>query len=99
MVEDQPPCCEAMTGLSNGQLTELGIAGSTASVASTFRKVLARLDAATLDQLVGPFLWTRSAVAGGRRMIAIDGKTVRGARPPQAWLRIWCRRSTTPPAR
>ena len=48
--------------------------------ASTFRKVLARLDAPVLDQLIGAFVWTRTRVAGGRRVIAIDGKTVRGAR-------------------
>jgi predicted transposase YbfD/YdcC len=48
--------------------------------ASTFHKVLARLDAATLDRLVGAFLWTRTHLVEGRRVIAIDGKTVRGAR-------------------
>jgi len=41
---------------------------------------LARLDAGYLDQLAGAFIWTRTRVAGGRRVIAIDGKTVRGAR-------------------
>lgn len=43
-------------------------------------QVLARVDAAVLDRLVGVFLWTRTRIVGGRRMIAIDGKTVRGAR-------------------
>jgi len=47
--------------------------------ASTFRKVLARLDASVLDQVIGAFVWTRTRVAGGRRVIAVDGKTVRGA--------------------
>ena len=48
--------------------------------ASTFRKVLSRLDADCLDQLAGAFIWTRTRLAGGCRVIAIDGKTVRGAR-------------------
>jgi predicted transposase YbfD/YdcC len=66
--------------LTGPQLVELGLSRPTAPDASTFRKVLARLDAATLDRLVGAFLWTRTHVVGGRRVIAIDGKTVRGAR-------------------
>jgi predicted transposase YbfD/YdcC len=66
--------------LTGPQLAELGLSRPTAPDASTFRKVLARLDAATLDRLVGAFLWTRTGVVGGRRVIAIDGKTVRGAR-------------------
>jgi len=47
---------------------------------STFRRVFARLDPDTLARVVGASLWTRTAVLGGRRVIAIDGKTVRGAR-------------------
>lgn len=47
---------------------------------STFRRVFARLDAAVLDGLVGAFLWTRTATVAGRRVLAIDGKTLRGAR-------------------
>ncbi len=66
--------------LTGEQVAELGISRSSAPDASTFRKVLARLDAATLDRLVGALLWTRTRVVGGRRVIAIDGKTVRGAR-------------------
>jgi predicted transposase YbfD/YdcC len=66
--------------LTGAQLAELGLSRSSAPDASTFRKVFTRLDAATLDAVVGAFLWTRTRVAGGRRVIAIDGKTVRGAR-------------------
>ncbi|MHB1874005.1 MAG: ISAs1 family transposase [Streptosporangiaceae bacterium] len=66
--------------LTGEQLTELGLTRATAPDASTFRKVFARLDAATLDRLVGAFVWTRTRVVNGRRVIAIDGKTVRGAR-------------------
>ena len=47
---------------------------------STLRKLLARLDADALDRVLGAWLWTRSDVAHGRRVIALDGKTVRGAR-------------------
>ena len=66
--------------LTGEQLVELGISRPTAPDASTFRKVFARLDATTLDRLVGAFVWTRTRVVAGRRVIAIDGKTVRGAR-------------------
>src|SRR5215472_3458280 len=66
--------------LTGAQLAELGLSRGVAPDASTFRKVLARLDAPVLDQLAGAFVWTRARVAGGRRVIAIDGKTVRGAR-------------------
>jgi predicted transposase YbfD/YdcC len=47
---------------------------------ATFRRLFARLDADTLDRLLGAFMWTRTGVVDGRRVIAIDGKTVRGAR-------------------
>jgi predicted transposase YbfD/YdcC len=66
--------------LTGAQLAELGLSRGVAPDASTFRKVLARLDAPVLDQLAGAFVWTRTQTAGGRRVIAIDGKTVRGAR-------------------
>ena len=66
--------------LTGAQLAELGLSPGVTPDASTFRKVLARLDAAVLDQIVGVFLWTRTRVVRGRRVIAIDGKTVRGAR-------------------
>jgi predicted transposase YbfD/YdcC len=66
--------------LTGEQLAALGLVRSNAPDASTFRKVFARMDAATLDRLVGALLWTRTRVAEGRRVIAIDGKTVRGAR-------------------
>lgn len=70
--------------LSGTQLAELGLSRPVAPDASTFRKVFARLDAATLDRLVGALLWTRTRMVGSgssaRRVIAIDGKTLRGAR-------------------
>ena len=47
---------------------------------STLRKLFARLDADALDRLLGAFMWTRTRVVGSRRVIALDAKTVRGAR-------------------
>jgi hypothetical protein len=41
-------------------------------------------DADLLDQVIGAFLWTRTHVVASRRVIAIDGKTVRGARTAKA---------------
>lgn len=40
---------------------------------------MARLDATALDQMIGAYVWTRTRTVNGRRVIAIDGKTVRGA--------------------
>jgi hypothetical protein len=64
--------------------TRLGLTRSAAPDEATFRRVLAGLDAAVVDGLLGAFMWTATQVvagpAGGRRVIAIDGKTVRGAR-------------------
>ncbi len=33
-----------------------------------------------MDQVLGTWLWTRAVRAGGRLVIAVDGKAVRGAR-------------------
>lgn len=64
--------------LSGQALARLGVGA--APDESTLRKLFARLDADKLDQQAGAFVWTRTHVAGGRRVIALDGKTVRGAR-------------------
>jgi predicted transposase YbfD/YdcC len=40
----------------------------------------ALLSADVLDRVTGAWLWTRAMQSGGRLVIAIDGKTVRGAR-------------------
>jgi hypothetical protein len=70
--------------LAPEQLSGLGLTRAVAPDTSTFRRVLTRLDAAVLDALVGAFIWTRTGVVAGptgrRRVIAIDGKTIRGAR-------------------
>ena len=61
-------------------MKQLGAAGSERPSESTIRRVLTRVDGQVLDQLIGAFVWTRSAVIDQRRVIAIDGKTIRGAR-------------------
>jgi predicted transposase YbfD/YdcC len=47
---------------------------------STFRRAFALVSADVLDRALGAWLWTRAVQAGGRLVIAVDGKTVRGAR-------------------
>jgi predicted transposase YbfD/YdcC len=68
--------------LDEPHLAQLGLTRPQAPDASTFRRVFTRLDAAALDRLIGACLWTRTASIAGRRIIALDGKTVRG--PPTA---------------
>lgn len=66
--------------LPRGYLTRIGL-GSTASPdESTLRQLFARLDSDALDRVLGAWVWTRSSVINGRRVIALDGKTVRGSR-------------------
>jgi predicted transposase YbfD/YdcC len=48
--------------------------------ASTFRRAFALVSADALDRVLGAWLYTRAARVCGRLVIAIDGKTVRGAR-------------------
>jgi len=64
--------------LASQQLSRLGLGA--APEESTLRKLFARLDADALDGVLGAWLWTRTVLVDGRRVIAIDGKTVRGAR-------------------
>jgi predicted transposase YbfD/YdcC len=47
---------------------------------STFRRAFALVSADVLDRVLGAWLHTRAVRAGGRLVIAIDGKTVRGAK-------------------
>src|SRR5579875_3013938 len=47
---------------------------------STFRRAFALVSADVLDRVLGAWLHTRAVSAGGRLVIAIDGKTVRGAK-------------------
>lgn len=47
---------------------------------STFRRLFARLDADRLDRALEAWAATRAAIIAGRKVIAIDGKSVHGAR-------------------
>src|SRR5579859_5847213 len=47
---------------------------------STFRRAFALVSPDVLGRVLGAWLWTRAVRAAGRLVIAIDGKTVRGAR-------------------
>ncbi len=47
---------------------------------STFRRAFALVSADVLDQVLGTWLWTRARQAGGRLVIAVDGKALRGAK-------------------
>jgi len=70
---------EWVAAQSTQTLTQLGITGQGPDE-STIRRTFARLEADVLDRILGTHLWTKTAVLGRRRVIAIDGKTVRGAR-------------------
>lgn len=61
-------------------LTELGL--DRPAEESTFRRLFAGLDAGRLDQILGLWATTRAGTVQGRRVIAVDGKSVRGAREP-----------------
>jgi hypothetical protein len=47
---------------------------------STYRRAFALVSADILELVLGTWLWSRAVRAGGRLVIAIDGKAVRGAR-------------------
>ncbi len=47
---------------------------------STFRRTFALVSADVLDRVLGAWLYTRAVRSGGRLVIAVDGKTVRGAK-------------------
>jgi predicted transposase YbfD/YdcC len=64
--------------LGTDQLQRLGL--ERAPVESTVRKLFARLDTAALDRQLAVLAWCRVRQVGGRRVVAIDGKTIRGAR-------------------
>jgi predicted transposase YbfD/YdcC len=63
-----------------GVLARVGIGGARRPCEATLRRVLTRLDGEVLDAVVGAWMRTRVGLIGGRRVIAIDGKTIRGAR-------------------
>ena len=63
-----------------GVLMDLGITGPAGPAESTIRRVCTMIDPGLLDQVLGAFMWTRTHTIGQRRVIALDGKTIRGAR-------------------
>ena len=63
---------------SDQVLAALGITGRAPSE-PTIRRLLSAVDAAAVSAAVGAYVWTRTAMAGGRRVIAIDGKSLRGS--------------------
>lgn len=65
---------------SDHVLTVLGAGDRDVPSESAIRRLLTRLDPDLLDSALGGWMWTRTAQVGGRRVIALDGKTVRGAR-------------------
>jgi hypothetical protein len=61
-------------------LSGFGLTRSEPPSEPTLRRILTALDAEVLDRVLGAWMWTRTTTTAGRRVIAIDGKTVRGAR-------------------
>ncbi|MGV9546440.1 ISAs1 family transposase [Nocardia beijingensis] len=47
---------------------------------TAIRRCLQQLAPDTFDAVIGSWMWLRTTVSGGRRVIAFDGKTLRGAR-------------------
>ena len=77
-------------------------AGSAVPAEATIRRTLARLDADALAAAVGAWLADRDQrpARQRRRAVAVDGKTLRGARRAATAARCTCwPRWTTPPAR
>jgi len=62
-----------------GEFTAFGL-GAVGPCESTIRRCLQRLDASNLDALIGGWMWLQTKVCDGRRVIACDGKSLRGAR-------------------
>lgn len=60
-------------------LAGLGV-GAAVPSESTIRRCLQRLAPDKLDELIGAWMWLRTSTVSGRRVIAFDGKTLRGAR-------------------
>lgn len=69
---------EFATDLTPAQLAVLGLRSAPGE--SNLRKLFARLDAAAVDLCLAAWAFTRSRRIKGRLVIAIDGKSLRGAR-------------------
>ena len=101
------PGCAATPGSRPGRasppeevLARLGVRYRRPSE-KTFRSLLSRLDAADLDRRLGGYFTAvaaaRAAGEGGLLAVALDGKTVRGARRGGDGQRTWWRCSPTVP--
>ena len=72
---------EHAADLAPADLEALGLEeGRALPSESTIRRVLQRVNADDLDARVSSWLRTRVGAIGGRRVIAVDGRTLRGAR-------------------
>lgn len=72
---------EHTTGLTAPSLEALGLeADQNLPSESTIRRVLQDLDPTDLNSLLRCWFCTRTGIIEGRRVIAVDGKTKRGAR-------------------
>ena len=72
---------EHATDLTSADLRSLGVeAGQALPSESTIRRVLQNLDPADVDAHLRSWLCTRTGTINGRTVIAVDGKTMRGAR-------------------
>ena len=72
---------EHTTDLTSADLRSLGVeAGQALPSESTIRRVLQNLDPADVDAHLRSWLCTRTGTINGRTVIAVDGKTMRGAR-------------------
>ena len=72
---------EHTTDLTGADLRSLGVeAGQALPSESTIRRVLQDLDPADVDAHLRSWLCTRTGTINGRTVIAVDGKTMRGAR-------------------
>lgn len=76
---------EHTTDLTPSDLRSLGLeAGQALPSESTIRRVLQDLDSTDLNTRLRSWFCTRTGTVEGRTVIAMDGKTVRGARLGQA---------------
>ncbi|MDO5067268.1 MAG: transposase family protein [Propionibacteriaceae bacterium] len=72
---------EHVSDLGREALSELGLGpGQQVPFESTIRRVLARIDADDFDARLASWLSLRIGQIAGRRVIAVDGKTMRGSR-------------------
>ena len=71
------------THMDHGDLEALGLpAHRPLPSESTIRRLLAAIDPDVLDRLIATWMHVRTGVRQGRRVIAVDGKTMRGAPAP-----------------